>query len=118
MLSLQALLSSLTERPAGRRGGEQYMDNLAEFNAQARRWTREHAGAGAKDEKPAAREMGFAENAARAALGRAAGMNSRRRAAPLRRLKRTRVTTTRGAEAAVRERRAGRTRRRGTPFFL
>ena len=75
MLSLQALLSSLEPSdPQDAVVARQYMDNLAEFNAQARRWTREHAGAGAKDEKlERLKEMGFAENAARAALGRAAG---------------------------------------------
>lgn len=75
MLSLQALLSSPEPSdPQDAVVARQYMDNLAEFNAQARRWTREHAGAGAKDEKlERLKEMGFAENAARAALGRAAG---------------------------------------------
>ena len=68
MLSLQALLSSPSRATAQDAVvARQYMDNLAEFNAQARRWTREHAGAGAKDEKlERLKEMGFAKTPARA----------------------------------------------------
>lgn len=75
MLSLQALLSSPEPSdPQDAVVARQYMDNLAEFNAQAKRWTKEYAAAGAKDEKlERLKEMGFAENAVRAALGRAAG---------------------------------------------
>ena len=75
MLSLQALLSSPEPSdPQDAVVARQYMDNLEEFNAQAKRWTEEYAAAGAKDEKlERLKEMGFAENAVRAALGRAAG---------------------------------------------
>jgi ubiquitin-conjugating enzyme (huntingtin interacting protein 2) len=75
MLSLQALLSSPEPSdPQDAVVARQYMDNLEEFNAQAKRWTKEYAAAGAKDEKlERLKEMGFAENAVRAALGRAAG---------------------------------------------
>jgi ubiquitin-conjugating enzyme (huntingtin interacting protein 2) len=75
MLSLQALLSSPEPSdPQDAVVARQYMDDLEEFNAQAKRWTEEYAAAGAKDEKlERLKEMGFAENAVRAALGRAAG---------------------------------------------
>ena len=75
MLSLQALLSSPEPSdPQDAVVAKQYMDNPDAFNAQAKQWTQEYAAAGAKDEKlERLKEMGFAENAVRAALGRAAG---------------------------------------------
>ena len=116
MLSLQALLSSPEPNdPQDAVVARQYMDNLAEFNARARRWTSDTP-ASAKAEARRLKEMGFA-NAARARSAARQGMDSRRSSCSSPALERS-VTTTRGAGAAVRERRAGRTRRRGTPFFV
>ena len=75
MLSLQALLSSPEPSdPQDAVVAKQYISDYEEFKTTAKAWTVKYASANAKDEKlDRLMEMGFKENQARAALGRAAG---------------------------------------------
>tara|TARA_B100000767_G_C19514699_1_gene429886 strand:- start:216 stop:593 length:378 start_codon:yes stop_codon:yes gene_type:complete len=75
MLSLQALLSSPEPSdPQDAVVARQYINEYDAFKKQAKEWTQQYASANSKDEKlERLKEMGFAENQVRAALGRAAG---------------------------------------------